>query len=314
MSSLRIELFGAPRLSCDAERLPQFPTQRAMSLFAYLVVHRGRLHARDTLAGTFCGDSIDSVARKYLRTDLWRIRDTLRKAGADAERFLVVQQHLVGFDSAGDYWLDLEEFERRLADAARVARNSPTEACRYLEEAVELYRGRLVQGLYDDWCFGEQERCHALYLGALEHVMTCLVQQGDLRRALVFGQRLLADDPLRESLHREVMRLLYRLGDRPAALRQFSKCVETLRRDLDVSPMAETIRLYRSILEEAPLAGDASAPRSPVPGTPVRAGALPGDLLGLADALRLAQTHIGSALARIDEGQRSSPVPPVSRR
>src|SRR5689334_1103050 len=109
MARLHIHLFGPLRLLLDAKPLCSFPTQHATTLFAYLVVHRGHFHARESLAGRFWGDRPDSVARKCLRTDLWRIRETLRRAGGAAEDCIIVHDDRVGFDSNGDYWVDLQE-------------------------------------------------------------------------------------------------------------------------------------------------------------------------------------------------------------
>jgi DNA-binding SARP family transcriptional activator len=114
--------------------------------------------------------------------------------------------------------------------------------------------------------------------------------------------RLLQDDPLRESVHREVMSLLYRAGDRPAALRQFAVCTEVLQRELEVEPMGETSRLYRRILAEEPLdaAADGPATSAPLRRTPVPAG----ELEGAAVELRRAQSHLAAALRRIEPSRR----------
>jgi DNA-binding SARP family transcriptional activator len=43
------------------------------------------------------------------------------------------------------------------------------------------------------------------------------------------------------------MRLYYLVGDRTAALRQYERCAEILRRELAVEPAASTIALYQQI-------------------------------------------------------------------
>lgn len=43
------------------------------------------------------------------------------------------------------------------------------------------------------------------------------------------------------------MRLHYLRGDRPAALRAYQRCRETLRREFGVDPLPETARLAREI-------------------------------------------------------------------
>src|SRR5439155_19159692 len=75
---------------------------------------------------------------------------------------------------------------------------------------------------------------------------------GDTAAAVQSALRLLALDPLQESVHRSLMRLYVQQGRRHAALRLYQECVEILRRELDVEPEAETQGLYREILRQRP--------------------------------------------------------------
>lgn len=80
--------------------------------------------------------------------------------------------------------------------------------------------------------------------------MFCYGQTGNWGPALICGKRLLDVDPLLEHVHREMMRFHYARGDRPAALRQFQKCRDQLRRELMLDPMSETIALRDAIQRE----------------------------------------------------------------
>jgi DNA-binding SARP family transcriptional activator len=46
------------------------------------------------------------------------------------------------------------------------------------------------------------------------------------------------------------MRIHYRSGDRTAALRQYQRCSDALREELDVAPSARTHELYRRIRDD----------------------------------------------------------------
>ena len=50
-----------------------------------------------------------------------------------------------------------------------------------------------------------------------------------------------------EAVHRAVMGCYCRLGDRPAAIRQYHTCVRVLRAELGLNPAPETEQLYRQI-------------------------------------------------------------------
>ena len=238
---LRIQLFGGLRICRGEQPLPGFPTQKSRGLFAYLALNHGRSHSRSTLVGRFWGDSPESVARKNLRTDIWRIRAVLEPRGVEPGSCLAICQDEVALNDAGHHWLDIQEFEARLEEAGPA--DPDPRAARLLRAAVELYRGDLLDGMYDEWCIFERERLRLRYLEALERLIRHHLARGEWTDAAAYGQRLLAHDALREHVHRAVIRCHLALGDRAAALRQFETCARLLRQELEVEPGAETLAL-----------------------------------------------------------------------
>ena len=140
MEPLHVHLLGALAVFRDGRLLRGFPTQKSRGLFAYLALHHGRLHSRRVLVGHFWGDSPEAVARKNLRTDLWRIRSVLEE-GAAPGWCVCGGRDQVGFN-VHEHWLDVHEFEDRLDRAAGGPGQPPTGApAALLHQAVELYRG-----------------------------------------------------------------------------------------------------------------------------------------------------------------------------
>jgi DNA-binding SARP family transcriptional activator len=117
-----------------------------------------------------------------------------------------------------------------------------------LEDALTLYRGDYLEGVYDEWCALERERLRGQCLVALDKLAGLYVDRRDLQRAIELYQQLLAREPYHEGTHRELMHCYYRLGDRAAAIRQYQSCAELLREDLGLSPAPETESLYLQII------------------------------------------------------------------
>jgi DNA-binding SARP family transcriptional activator len=249
---LCIRLFGSMELSRGGRRLPPFPTRKARSVFCYLLLHAGRMHPRDVLTGTFWGDHADAAARRQLSTELWRIRRVLA-ADLDAVA-LRVEEDAVGIQLHARTLLDTAAFEQTLRPAAhRPPEQLTSEQAGALEEAVALYRGDLLQEVYDDWCVYERDRLRALALDALFRAMRYHLLRRNWGAALEHGQRLLDADPLNEPVHTAVMHCHFGSGNRAAALRQYASCQRLLREELDVAPMPETVAVYERIRAGAPV-------------------------------------------------------------
>jgi oligopeptide transport system substrate-binding protein len=145
----------------------------------------------------------------------------------------------VQLDPQADLWLDVGEFEA-LASHQDLAR---------LHSAVTLYRGALLEGFYDDWVLTIRYRLETLFCDVLTRLMVGQEAAGEHQAALNTAKRLLDHDPLREDAHRLAMRAFCRLDQRGAALEQYRRCRETVRQELDASPMIETTELHRAIVD-----------------------------------------------------------------
>lgn len=236
MPSLKIHLLGSMHVLWENQPLPPFPTHNTRSLFAYLVTHRQRAHPRSRLAGLFWCDFPEARAQRNLNNTLWRLRHTL------PEDYFVVADDTIAFNTASDYWLDVAEFERQVAEKD----NSPS-ARQRLQAAITLYRGDFLEGWYEDWALVEAERLRLLYIHGLQDLGNWYRTQGEFVQALDCARRSLAVDPLREEIHYRVMELYAALGQREAALTQFATCQRVLKNELGILPSAETIRLCEQI-------------------------------------------------------------------
>ncbi len=254
---------GDPSQDC-ADTLP-LASATARSLLAYLLLHRGRPQPRPLLAGLFWPDDPEDRARRLLTQALWRIRRCLPdmiESGGDT----------ISISQQAPVWVDVEEFLRLSEpDQARsipAISHSAAEEIQAIRQAVQLYRGDLLEGIYDDWILVERERLRERYLQALGRVAWLEKSAGSYREALEAILSLIQCDSLQESAHREAMRLYVALNRPEAALKQYAICRHVLQEELGVEPDAETSALAREIagrplLTEAPYLPQA-APAAPI--------------------------------------------------
>jgi len=294
MAALRIQLFGTVQLSHAGQAQDARLTHAVQSLLAWLLLHRQKVHPRETLAGLFWGDQSEARGRSCLSTTLWRIRQVLEPEGVPRGTYLIAQSEAVGFNCASDHWLDVAAFEEG------VQRHLPASASAYrardwsgAEDAVACYTGDLLEGFYDNWALRERERLRMLYLDSLGTLLRLHSETGVLERALHCGQQILALDPLREDIHREVIRLHMRNGHRALARQQYECCRAALEEELGVEPMEETRALCADLLSAAKL-----VERNRVPPVATRSA----KTFATSAKARIAPT-LRSAAAKLDEAR-----------
>jgi len=254
MSDLRVFLFGGVRMEYGDHPLELKAVRAIQPLVAYLVLHRHRTHSREKLADLFWGDDHDQDrARGCLRTALCRLRRALESGGVAPETYLLTAlAGEVGFNPESDYWLDVEAFEDQANEIlARPVHAIEPHDAQKLENALQLYTGDLLEDFYDDWVLWERERLQRLYLNGLAHLMRYHKRLGAYKESIECAHQILACNPLREEIHREMMRLYLESGQRALAVRQYEVCREILASELQIPPMAETQALFARAVSDS---------------------------------------------------------------
>jgi DNA-binding SARP family transcriptional activator len=235
---LCIHLLGTLDVAYRGQRLTPFPTRKCALLLAYLAVNRQQAHERAHLVGVLWPHLPEARGRHNLRTELWRLRQALGPAAGA----IATDATAVRFAPPFPCWIDAEEI-------ARLGQHTPIEQ---LARAVEHYCGDFLAGFYDDWVLLEQERLRDRYLQGLERLLEHHRARGENAQAIAYALSILAHDPLREEIHRELMRLYWAAGNRSAALAQYRLCSEALAAEMGISPMPETTALYEQINSRLP--------------------------------------------------------------
>jgi DNA-binding SARP family transcriptional activator len=249
MTKLKICLFGKLSIQRHDACLTQLDSFKVQEFFCYLLLHRNRPHARETLANLLWGDSTSAQSRKYLRQALWQLQNALdREDDRDGQPFLHVEPGWVRLNLKADIWLDIDVFERAFALVrCKPGQRLDAEQAGILSETVHLYQGDLLEGSYQDWCLYERERLQNMYLVMLDKLTGFCEFEQDFETGLSYAASILRHDRARECTHRRLMRLYYLAGDRTSALRQYERCVTALHDELGVRPAKLTVDLYEQI-------------------------------------------------------------------
>lgn len=265
MSTLRIQLFGKFSVQRDDQLLKGLAANKEQELLSYLLVRRDRSHLRETLASVLWGDTSTERSKKYLRQALWHVQAALEAGKPTSPQLLVVEHNWVQLNLQSELWLDVEVFEQAFATTQGLSGNQlDTPGAALLKNAVELYKGDLLDGWYQDWCLFERERLQNMYLCMLDKLMSYSEEHSEYEAGQRYGSTILRYDRAHERTYRQLMHLQHMAGDRTGALRQYERCVAALDEELGVKPDRHTKALHDYIrndgLTELEPVGVQSAP------------------------------------------------------
>ncbi|HPH97375.1 MAG TPA: AAA family ATPase [Anaerolineaceae bacterium] len=234
---LSIYLLGQPHLSWNGEALAFNAPPRTLPLLAYLLIHRNQVLDRLQVAMQIWPDVSEQDARTNLRRHLHWLGKALPEVQPE-KPWLISTSNTLRWNAESPYWLDIEAFEN-------FAQNPDT-----YPQAVALYQGSLLENLYDDWIFLEQERLRGQYHQILNQLIIQKRGQCAYAEAIQFAKLLLAQDPFREDTVRQLVALRYESGDRAGALAEYEHFVTQLDQEMGVPPMPETQALYERVLRD----------------------------------------------------------------
>ena len=207
--------------------------RKTLSLLAYLLLHRETPLSRDFLAYLMWPDDTEESARSKLRANLYDLARVLPPAAPG--HWLKIEGANLHWNPAASLWLDVDEF----VAAASVPQRD--------EEAIEVYKGELLEQLYDEWVFPLRERLRNLYLATLTQAVSNARRRLDFQRAIGHAQALLAIEPFREDILRRLIALRNESGDRAGALDEFRRFAQLVRNELGIDPMPETVAVRDTI-------------------------------------------------------------------
>ena len=245
---ISVKLFGKLSVAkSDGSAIP-ISGGKTLGMVAYLALNTEMPPSRDRLMALFWGDRFTNQARQSLRQAIAKLKRTLDEDGED---LIITDQDRVGFNP-DKVRVDVDEFTSLSTDLSSPA----------TESAVALLNGPLLDGLYgqqaefEDWIVSERQRISALTLSVLERAAEQNLKEGNTNGAIDLARRIVTIDPLRDAGQAVLIRILAQQGERAAAIQQFNSYQETLRRELDVGPGPELLKLIQEIKGEKFLASD----------------------------------------------------------
>ncbi|CAN7486590.1 alpha/beta fold hydrolase [Mesorhizobium amorphae] len=266
MTGPHLHLLGGFDFAGVGAAVPVF-SRKARAMVAYLALQSGHSQSREKLATLLWGVNSETQARMSLRQAVSSVRKAMHASGG---RFMTdgdkIALHLDGLD------FDVARFE------ALAASSAPED----LEQALLVYRGDLLDGFglkaepFEDWLRIERERLRAMAVAALDKLVAHYSATKDPASCVRAATRLLAMEPLREDIHRVLMRAYAAQGRINLALRQFEHCRDALQRELKLQPEPETRHLQEELRTRRMMPQATSRTAAPASSaSPARAGERP---------------------------------------
>jgi DNA-binding SARP family transcriptional activator len=244
--------FGNFRFRLKDQVIDNWPSKKGKSLFAYILFHHERRIYRDILMDTFWPKTNPDSARNSLNVALHSIRRVLQ-AASPASEFIIFKDECYYLNPQVEIWSDVDDFRKIWRNAQNIELNKGlSSAVSEYERAAQIYRGEFLEDeIYDSWSALDRENLKEIYLVILDKISEFYVLSKKHSEAIGLCEKILEKDNCREDIYRRLMLSYYRIGQRDKAIKQFQKCVEVLKEELEVKPSSETTNLFEQLKRDS---------------------------------------------------------------
>ncbi|NYE36330.1 DNA-binding SARP family transcriptional activator [Nocardioides cavernae] len=289
--SVRLRVLGPLEVEGPDGRL-DLGSSRHRAVLAALAVDAGHVVPAEVVAARVWGEEDAAASAGNLHALVSRLRGRLRAVTAAPVVVTQSSGYLLATDACE---VDAIVVGRRMASARRMlAEGDVAGAHDSAADALGLWRGRPYADVPGDFAHLEADRLAEQRLACHELVAEAALALGRHEQLLDTLPTLVADHPLRESLHRALMLALYRAGRQADALAVYDRARRALAEELGIDPGPDLQRLWQRILRQDPALDDTVAPRAvaagsvavvPPPVPPTSAAPVAEPLVGRTDEL-----------------------------
>jgi DNA-binding SARP family transcriptional activator len=239
---LEVRALGSSQVLVNGEAIPNkaWGGPLVRDLFFYLADRE--LARREVVLAEFWPEYSMAKAKGVFHATLYRMRRVLPQGtvayDSDNEAYFIDQNQ--------DIWYDVAAFEQ-LANEASAEGQDQTEL---LRQALGIYRGHYLADSYSDWSGERREELRRLFVDASIRLGKLELDAGRWHDSIKLFRTAIEQEPYREDAHRGLMVGLAETAGYAEAATHFLRFAEGLRKELDVRPTEETLKLYESIRQE----------------------------------------------------------------
>jgi DNA-binding SARP family transcriptional activator len=245
-TAVRAYCFGTFELYINWDKVQSWHSQKAKTLFKYMITRRKKPVTRELLVETLWPDCEPEVGRNNLKAAIYSLRQTLSSLTTrDMPQIVLFTEGQYMINPEVDFWIDIDEFDHYWSSGRAMEKESKkSEAAERYRQAQELYRGDYFEDdLYLDWTMLPREALKDTYLAILAKLAHNSFEDMDYESCIIYSQKILGKDMCHEEAYRWLIKCYFALGQYHRARQWYQVCENTLKRELDISPDKKTAAL-----------------------------------------------------------------------
>jgi len=249
---IQVFFFGKFRVAAGDQVLSEeaWTTRKAKSLFAYLSSRLGEAESEERLMELFWLEG-STNARHALHNCITVVRKIFMPfLGSSTVK--IIQKKKTGYYLNREIGclIDLEGFQWHYhRGRALFEQGSLNEGLTELQKAEELYTGNFMEGSYDEWSDNLRLVTRNNYLELMHTLGMYFFEKEKYQVCMEYWKKALAADNCFEDAYQGLMLSHAALDNRNEAIRIYHQCVQTLKKELDLTAPPKLMEIYYRLVD-----------------------------------------------------------------
>lgn len=229
------------------EKPVQWITSKVEELFAYLILHHGKLIEKWKLCELLWPNTSADNAATNLHTTIYRLRKTIKSENIPIKILNQNGGYMIEFESC---FTDVQRFQQYYKEAKSIyGIKEQAEEVEILKKAVKLFQGELFSNKYFEWAMDYRESMNRQYIRLSYRLAVLLNLSGNIEYEIACLNKLLTHFPYEEDACIMLMNRYEEEKDKLGLVHFYQSYQQRLRKELDCRPSKKMQDRYNCIIK-----------------------------------------------------------------
>lgn len=238
----------------------QWIRKKSKLILVYLLLNPEFKFTKDKIMDMFFPESSPETADNIFHQVISNIRNVSKISGLEEKKgkkkedvilqnspFVIYEDKILRLNDNYIYRVDSKEFDRYY-HIFRSPESTTEEKIKAAEEAVNLYQGELLAGIYETWCEDLREVYHNKFIAICEFLSENYKKQKMYFEAIEISERLIHADKLNERGYVTIIECHAELGNMNLARAKYEQLVKTYDEEYGDKPDKKIIEKIEQIV------------------------------------------------------------------
>ena len=223
----------------------QWKREKSRQMLQALALNREKGISKEQLSMYFWPNADESTANNNFKVTLSALNQVLEpdRPSKESPVFVIRSGDRYQLNPQIQIYLDFDEFEQLALSPALQDR----------QQAVELYKGRLLEGEpLQEFFMPEVQYFHRLFLDSLDKVTEAAIHEKDFEKALELSNSIVRQEPLLETGYQYQMRIYHKSGNTAMLRKVYQQALDVYRKEYGSGSEPDALKkLFTELLAES---------------------------------------------------------------